>query len=67
MEYLNILATRLIRIRSRQQLVALILMIVVYFVLNFSIQKLRPETEQKKVDTISMVAAAIFGFISFFV
>ena len=60
------LALRRVHINSKKELIVLIVMVVVYFAVDVAIQKLRPDMDQKKINRISVVIAAIIGLIILF-
>lgn len=60
------IAMRRIHIRSKSELIAVIVMIAIYFILNIAIQTIKPDMNQKKINTVSLVVAVIVGLIIIF-
>ncbi|MGN1481560.1 hypothetical protein [Porcipelethomonas sp.] len=68
MNWLNIYPARIrsIRIESKSELIALVVCIVLYFVLNLLLQKFCPNMKQKTINIISLIPAVIAAFIIIF-
>lgn len=64
--FTNIYPARILRIRTKGELIAAIACLVIYFVLNVILQKVCPNTEQKKINIISLIPAVIVAFILIF-
>lgn len=64
--FTNIYSARILRIRTNGELIAVIACLVIYFALNVILQKVCPNTEQKKINIISLIPAVIVAFILIF-
>ena len=64
--FTNIYPARILRKRTKGELIAAIACLVIYFVLNVILQKVCPNTEQKKINIISLIPAVIVAFILIF-
>ena len=64
--FTNIYPARILRIRTIGELIAVIACLVIYFALNVILQKVCPNTEQKKINIISLIPAVIVAFILIF-
>lgn len=64
--FTNIYPARILRIRNNGELIAVIACLVIYFALNVILQKVCPNTEQKKINIISLIPAIIVAFILIF-
>ena len=64
--FTNIYPARILRIRTNGELIAVIACLVIYFALNVILQKVCPNTKQKKINIISLIPAIIVAFILIF-
>lgn len=67
MKFLNIVPAARIHIYSKSELIFVIVSLAVYFIVNLLLQKFKPEMEQKKINTISLVVAVVVIVICIFV
>lgn len=60
------IAMRRVHIESKGELIALIVTVVIYFILNVALQTFKPTWTQKKINTISVIAACAVGSVIIF-
>lgn len=55
MDMLNIMPAARVHLRSKEDVIMLVVAIVVYFAVNLLLQKFKPDMQQKKINIISLV------------
>lgn len=54
MDMLNIMPAARVHLRSKEDVIMLVVAIVVYFAVNLLLQKFKPDMQQKKINIISL-------------
>ena len=63
----HVYVPRVVHIRTKGELIAVIAAIIIYFAVNFIMQSKCKNMTQKKINTISVIVAAAVGIVLIFV
>ena len=63
----NVYRAKSVHVKTKCELIAVIAAIIIYFAVNFIMQSKFKNMTQKKINTISVIVAAVVGIVLIFV